>query len=135
MIVTLILITTFRPHTAGLHYCSKTFSFKWLLVTQNFTFIYFGRFLYWWWGNRQTWLCNKGNVNLVGQFLVSSVKIIGSFNKDDGDGNRNEKRAMGVLSKTTTLHVITLICTFLCCHCMTTTWNCLISCFVKDINK
>ena len=27
MIVTLILITTFRPHTAGLHYCSKTFSF------------------------------------------------------------------------------------------------------------
>ena len=41
---------------------------KWLLVTQNFTFVYVGRFLYWWWGNRQTWLCNKGNVNLVGQF-------------------------------------------------------------------
>ena len=30
---------------------------------------------------------------------------------------------------------ITLFCTFLCRHCTTTTWKCLISRFVKDVNK
>ena len=29
---------------------------------------------------------------------------------------------------------IMLFCTFLCCHCMTTAWKCLISRFVKDRN-
>ena len=38
-------------------------------------------------------------------WLVSSVKVIGSFSNDGGDGNENEKRAMGLLSKTTTLHM------------------------------
>ena len=38
-------------------------------------------------------------------WLVSSVKIIGSLSNDDADGNKNEKRAVGLLSKTTTLHV------------------------------
>ena len=28
---------------------------------------------------------------------------------------------------------ITLFCTFLCCHCMTTTWKCLISHFMEDV--
>ena len=30
---------------------------------------------------------------------------------------------------------ITLFCTFLCCHCTTTTWKCLISRFVKNVSK
>ena len=30
---------------------------------------------------------------------------------------------------------IKLICTFLCRHCTTTTWKCLISCFVDDVNS
>ena len=36
-------------------------------------------------------------------WLVSSVKVIGSFSNDGDD--ENEKRAMGLLSKTTTLHM------------------------------
>ena len=36
---------------------------------------------------------------------VASRKIIGSFSNDDGDGNENVKKAIGLLSKTTTLHV------------------------------
>ena len=28
-----------------------------------------------------------------------------------------------------------LFCTFLCCHCMTTTWKCLIASFMEDVNK
>ena len=34
--------------------------------------------------------------------LASLLKSVGSFNKDDGDGNKNAKKAMGLLSKTTT---------------------------------
>ena len=36
-----------------------------------------------------------------------SIETIGSFSNDDGNGNGNEKakKAMGLLSKTTTLHV------------------------------
>ena len=30
---------------------------------------------------------------------------VGSFSNDDGDGNENVKKAIGLLSKTTTLHV------------------------------
>ena len=32
-------------------------------------------------------------------------RTIGSFSNDDGDGNENVKKAIGLLSKTTTLHV------------------------------
>ena len=30
---------------------------------------------------------------------------VGSFSNDDGDGNENVKKAIGLLSKTTSLHV------------------------------
>ena len=43
----------------------------------------------------------------------------GSFSNDDG--NKNVKKAIGLISKTTTLHVVTLLCTFLYRPCMTTT--------------
>ena len=32
-------------------------------------------------------------------------KPLGSFSKDDGDGNQDVKKAIGLLRKTTTLHV------------------------------
>ena len=35
----------------------------------------------------------------------SSPKSIGSFSNDDGDGNKDVKKAIGLLRKTTTLHV------------------------------
>ena len=30
---------------------------------------------------------------------------LGNLSNDDGDGNENDKKALGLLSKTTTLHV------------------------------
>ena len=53
--------------------------------------------------------------------------IIGSFSKDDGDGNQNGKKAI----KQQLCSCITL---FFCRHCTTTTWKCLISRFVEDVN-
>ena len=35
----------------------------------------------------------------------SSTIVLGSFSNDDGDGNENAKKATGLLSKTTSLHV------------------------------
>ena len=46
---------------------------------------------------------------------------------------RQRKKAIGLVSKTTTLHVhITLFCTFLSCPCTTTTWNDQILSFFED---
>ena len=45
----------------------------------------------------------------------------GSFSNDDGDSNQDVKKAIGLLRKTTSLHVITLFCTFLHRPCTTTT--------------
>ena len=44
--------------------------------------------------------------------------ILGTLRNDYGDGNKNGKKAIGLMSKTTT---ITLFCTFLCRPCTTTT--------------
>ena len=35
----------------------------------------------------------------------SSTIVLGSFSNDDGDGNENAKKAIALLSKTTSLHV------------------------------
>ena len=37
--------------------------------------------------------------------LVSATSTIGSFSNNDGDGSENVKKVIGLLSKTTTLHV------------------------------
>ena len=48
------------------------------------------------------------------------MKIIGSLSNDDGDGNENGKKAIGLISKTTTLLVQqAFFCTFLCRPCTT----------------
>ena len=57
-------------------------------------------------------------------FSFSSF-LLGSFGNDDGDGNENVKKAIGLLRKQLCTY-ITLFCTFLCRHCTTTTWKCLI---------
>ena len=36
---------------------------------------------------------------------IYNGRIIGSFSNDDGDGNENVKKAIGLLSKKTSLHV------------------------------
>ena len=54
---------------------------------------------------------------------VIEFAILGSLSNDDGDGNENDKKTIGLLRKTTTLHVRHALsfCTFLCRCCTTTT--------------
>ena len=41
----------------------------------------------------------------MGLFGTVSLLSLGSFTNDDGDGNQDVKKAIGLLHKTTTLHV------------------------------
>ena len=41
----------------------------------------------------------------MGLFGTVSLLSLGSFSNDDGDGNEDVKKAVGLLRKTTTLHV------------------------------
>ena len=63
-------------------------------------------------------------------------KIIGSFSKDDSDGNRNGKKAIKqqLCSYMTFLCLFFFFFFFFCRHCTTTTWKCPISRFVEDVN-
>ena len=45
------------------------------------------------------------NLPRMRAFHAADTKILGSFSNDDGDGNENVKKAIGLWSKTTTLHV------------------------------
>ena len=59
----------------------------------------------------------------------------GSLSNDNGDGNENGKKAVGSdWQKQQFCTYITLFCSFLCHGCTTTTWKCLISRFVEDVN-
>ena len=52
------------------------------------------------------------------------------------DGNENFNKTIGLISKTTTLHVYhAFIFAFLCHFCTTTTWRCLILRFMDNVNK
>ena len=42
------------------------------------------------------------------------AKRIGTLRSNDADGNENVKKTIGLISKTTTLHVHHAFCTFLC---------------------
>ena len=65
----------------------------------------------------------------------STSATIGSFSNDDGDRNENGKKKKGLINITTTLHVHHTFCTFPCRHCTTTTWKCLLSRFMENVNK
>ena len=87
------------------------------------------------------WTISK--IGVVQLLFVTEIApkspLFGGVSNDngDGDGNENAKKAMGLLSKTRILHVhrICGFCTFLCRHCTTTTWKCLISRFMEDVTK
>ena len=52
------------------------------------------------------------------------------------DSNENFNKTIGLISKTTTLHVHhAFIFAFLCHFCTTTTWRCLILRFMDNVNK
>ena len=81
-------------------------------------------------------MCWTNGISTGTLFLVfASQTIIGSFSNDEGDGNEDVKKAIGLLRKTTTLHVHHAFCTFLYRPCTTTKWKCLIASFMEDVNK
>ena len=47
--------------------------------------------------------------------------VLGTLRSNDGDGNGNATKAIGLSSKQQFCTCITLFCTFLCRHCTTTT--------------
>ena len=51
------------------------------------------------------------------------ASILGSFGNDNGDGNKNVKKAVGLINKTTTMHVQHTFLFIFCRHRTTTTWN------------
>ena len=53
---------------------------------------------------RETAFTTTVRMALSGRYAVRNRRI-GSFSKDDGDGNKNGKNAIGDISKTTTLAV------------------------------
>ena len=64
--------------------------------------------------------------------------MLGSLSKGNGDGNEDGKKKQWILiGKTTTLlvHHAFLYMYILYRHCTTTTWKCLISRFMEDVNK
>ena len=69
---------------------------------------------------------------LLGTFFSFSTKVMGSLSKEDGDSNEKGKEAIGLISKTTTLHMHQAFCTFHCRHCRTTKWKRLISRFLNS---
>ena len=62
--------------------------------------------------------------------------IIGSWSNDDGDINENGKKAISVdWQNNSSARASHFFSTFLCHHCTTTMWKCLIfSCFMEDVN-
>ena len=69
----------------------------------------------------------------LGSLTFGKTAIKGSLSNDDGNGNENSEKAIGLNLRNSNF-AITLFCTFLSRHCTTTTWKCLISHFVEDGN-
>ena len=50
-------------------------------------------------------ICLRFGTSTHARKLSVREMSVGSFSNDDGDGNENVKKAIGLLSKTTSLHV------------------------------
>ena len=62
--------------------------------------------------------------------------VVVEISDGDGDSKEKEKKSKRFrLAKQQLCACITLFCTFLCRRCTTTTWKCLISRFVEDLNS
>ena len=75
---------------------------------------------------------NKDAINVVSESVLLAADVIefatlGSLSNDDGDGNENGKKALG-------LDGSRFLCTFRYRCCTTTTWNRLVSRFIEDVN-
>ena len=71
-----------------------------------------------------------------GFLKISCHRKQGALATTKATATRMSKKAIGLLSKTTNLHVHhTFLVTFLCRLCTTTTRKCIISRFMEDVNK
>ena len=70
-------------------------------------------------------ICKKREMRKLCRQFARSGETKESVSNDDGDGNKNGKKAMGLDCR---------FRTFLCRHCTTTTCIFLFSCFIEDIN-
>ena len=80
---------------------------------------------------KPTWILimGEGEIKLLAS---AGVSLLRSFSNNDRDDNgKVKKKATGLSSKTTT---ITLFCSFLCHHCKTAVWKCLISHFTENVH-
>ena len=69
-------------------------------------------------------ICLRFGTSTHARKLSVREMSVGSFSNDNGDGdggNEKVKKAIGLLSKTTSLHVHHTFCTLLCRYCTTTT--------------
>ena len=60
------------------------------------------------------------------------ARVLGRLSNEEGDVN--EERQNSNKFRSAKQKFCTLFCTFLCRHCTTTTWKCLFSRFVEDVN-
>ena len=61
--------------------------------------------------------------------------LVESLSNDDGDVNENGKKAKSLdWQNNNFARASRSVCTFLCCHCTYTTWQCLISLSVENMN-
>ena len=60
-----------------------------------------------------------------------SSKLFSNFK--DCDGNGNVKKTIGLMSKTTTLHLHHAFCVFLCLHCTATKFKMMRILFFSDV--
>ena len=65
---------------------------------------------------------------------AASVHRLGNTNPKQRRRRQRERNKSNRLAKQQLCTCTTLFCTFLCRYCTTTTWKCLISRFVEDVN-
>ena len=96
------------------------------------------RFLCWFWEKNLTVLqsiVRHNSVRTAESLNPGGHSTKGSLSNDDGDGNKNGKRAKGLDKQNNNFaRSSCFFCTFLCRRCTTMTWKWLISRFVEDGN-
>ena len=62
--------------------------------------------------------------------------VLGTLRSNDADGDENVKKHNRFYKENNSfVRALHFFCTFLSRFCTTTTWKCLISCFMEDVNK
>ena len=103
-----------------------------IIIISCFSLVLTFFFGFWFWGVFvikiffPIFLQKRNSFNVIKTTLMllpSNLPGKGTFRCDDGDANENLKKAIGLISKTTTMHVQHTFRTFLCRRCATTTWH------------